>query len=256
MGEVIYLPEHAPRRLPGTGPHWPAFFFDLGSPMSYLAAERVERMLGEVDWVPVGSTALRRQRRPVGGAAPRGKLRPVARHEPWGQLGSVDRDGSSTRPALVDRPTLPADDLRKRVEAYARTLRLPLVWPNPFPFVARGAHRACTFAREIGRGPAFALAASRLAFCGGFDLDDPEILAEAAAAARVPLQACLVAAGEAWRDDELDLVMGVLRAHRIRELPAIHIGGRWREGASALTWVSARGAQPGGAATPPPAPAS
>ena len=36
---------------------------------------------------------------------------------------------------------------------------------------------------EGGRGAGFVLAASRLAFCGGFDLEDPEILAEAAAAA-------------------------------------------------------------------------
>jgi len=40
----------------------------------------------------------------------------------------------------------------------------------------------------------------RLAFCGGFDLDDPEVLAEAAAAAGVPLDDCLRAA----RDPALD----------------------------------------------------
>ena len=34
---------------------------------------------------------------------------------------------------------------------------------------------------------AFVLAATRLAFCGGFDLEDPEILAEAAAAAGIVL---------------------------------------------------------------------
>ena len=39
------------------------------------------------------------------------------------------------------------------------------------------------YAAQQGRGAAFVLAATRLAFCGGFDLDDLEILAEAAAAA-------------------------------------------------------------------------
>ena len=36
---------------------------------------------------------------------------------------------------------------------------------------------------EGGCAAAFAIAAGRLAFCGGFDLEDPDILAEAAAAA-------------------------------------------------------------------------
>ena len=40
--------------------------------------------------------------------------------------------------------------------------------------------RAAHYASQQGRGAAFVLAAGRLAFCGGFDLDDPELLAEAA----------------------------------------------------------------------------
>ena len=70
-------------------------------------------------------------------------------------------------------------------------LRLPLVWPDRLPRRARGRSRAAAYAAEIGAGARFALAASRLAFCGGFDLDDPETLAEAAAAAGIPLRACL-----------------------------------------------------------------
>ncbi len=37
------------------------------------------------------------------------------------------------------------------------------------------------------------LAAGRLAFCGGFDLDDPELLAEAAAAAGIDMEGWLSA---------------------------------------------------------------
>ncbi len=51
--------------------------------------------------------------------------------------------------------------------------------------------RVASLAAERGRGAAFVLAAGRLAFCGGFDLDDPEILAEAAAAAGLALDECL-----------------------------------------------------------------
>jgi len=56
--------------------------------------------------------------------------------------------------------------------------------------------RAAVHACDVDRGPAFVLAATRLAFCGGFDLDDPEVLAEAAAAAGLELDACLHAGGD------------------------------------------------------------
>jgi 2-hydroxychromene-2-carboxylate isomerase len=42
----------------------PAFFFDVACPFSYLAAERIERTLGVVEWVPASGAALRE------GAAP------------------------------------------------------------------------------------------------------------------------------------------------------------------------------------------
>ncbi len=63
----------------------------------------------------------------------------------------------------------------------------PLIWPEPFADGGVRARRAASFACELGAGAAFALAAGRLAYCGGFDLDDPETLAEAAAAAGLPL---------------------------------------------------------------------
>ena len=91
---------------------------------------------------------------------------------------------------------------------------------------------------------AFALAASRLAFCGGFDLEDPETLAEAAAAAGVPLEECLSAAGETWRDEELEANADVLRAHGISELPAIRIGDQWFEGEGGLLAAGALMAAP------------
>src|SRR5689334_21165470 len=53
MGQLILLSDQfADRARPGAQAH-PVFFFDLACPFSYLAAERVERLLGEVSWVPV-----------------------------------------------------------------------------------------------------------------------------------------------------------------------------------------------------------
>ena len=57
----------------------------------------------------------------------------------------------------------------------------------PVPAAMRVAH----YAAQQGRGGAFVLAATRLAFAGGFDLDDLEILTEAAAAAGLRLDGCL-----------------------------------------------------------------
>src|ERR1700728_4063986 len=95
-----------------------------------------------------------------------------------GEVQWVAVDGT----ALRDRAGEQAK-LRAHAEARAHVLRLPLVWPDSFPASAPCALRAAAFACEIGAGPQFALAASRLAFCGGFDLEDPEVLTEAAAAA-------------------------------------------------------------------------
>src|SRR3954447_12719458 len=90
------------------------------------------------------------------------------------------------------------------VAARAAALRIPLVWPDRHPAPRPAAMRAAAYAAERGRGAAFVLAASRLALCGGFDLDDPEVLAEAAAAAGLGLRECLHAAGDPTRDAEME----------------------------------------------------
>src|SRR5947209_888084 len=58
MGELIALAERRADRSRRHGRAEAAFFYDLACPFSYLAAERVERLLGEVEWIPVaGSTS-------------------------------------------------------------------------------------------------------------------------------------------------------------------------------------------------------
>ena len=167
-----------------------AFFFDLACPFSYLTAERVERALGDVDWVPCSLPPERRQ------------------------LSS---------------------DLIARAERQAFALQLPLVWPDGFPRAVPEAQRAAAYAAEIGAGARFALAASRLAFCGGYDLDDDEILADAAAAAGVPVDGCLAAAGDPARDARLQATARRLRTCGVPRLPAIRIGRRWLWGEQMLS---------------------
>ena len=59
MGQVIYLNEHRSERSRSPVVTQPLFFFDVSCPLSYLTAERIERKLGEVEWVPVDGASLR-----------------------------------------------------------------------------------------------------------------------------------------------------------------------------------------------------
>ncbi len=196
MGEVIKLADR--RSLRGAGQRQAtssvnaAFHFDLACPFSYLALERVQRLLPAVRWRPTIADALHRG-------------------DPWAddQAGAAARDAAQRR---------------------ARELRLPLSWPAEDARSARGAMRAAHHAAELGRGGQFALAAARLAFCGGFDLNDPEVLAEAAAAAGVALDECLQAAGDVSRDGPMEeagrrlLAAGADRLPTVRVKRTLHCG--------------------------------
>lgn len=115
--------------------------------------------------------------------------------------------------------------LRGRAERRAVELRIPLLWPERFPLDAWPAMRAAAYAAEAGRGASFVLAASRLAYCGGFGLEDPETLAEAAAAARLGLDQCLLAAGDRRRDAAIKLTGRRLLAAGGDRPPAVRVGG-------------------------------
>src|ERR1700759_5162278 len=52
MGDLIDLQLRRARRAQAVRLE-PVFYFDVTCPMSYLAAERVERSLGQIDWVAI-----------------------------------------------------------------------------------------------------------------------------------------------------------------------------------------------------------
>jgi 2-hydroxychromene-2-carboxylate isomerase len=190
MGEVIRLAERRKarrtRRGQGVRRVRAEFFFDLACPFTYLAAERVERAFDHVVWTPASKTAL--------------------------QAGSLDTDAAAL------------EAVRKAAEERATALRLPLEWPETFPADVPAAMRVASHAAECGRGAAFVLAAGRLAFCGGFDLDDPEILFEAAGAAGLVLEDCLQAAGNRGRDGKIEAAGRRLLAVGADRLPALRVG--------------------------------
>jgi 2-hydroxychromene-2-carboxylate isomerase len=164
-------------------------------------AERIERVLGEVEWFPAPAVGLE------GGA-------------PWNRL----------------------EETRALAEREARAARLPLVWPDSFPANTRHALRAAAYAAENGRGARFALAASRLAFCGGFELEDPEILRIAAGVAGLSIEGTLLAARDPSRDGPLWATARGLRSRGVRRLPAVRVGRRWFEGERLLDAVALVGA--------------
>lgn len=198
MGDLIVLKERLADRSRPRRSGLPAFFFDVADPFSYFAAERVERTLGVVEWVPASGAALRE------GAAPERACRDIF-------------------------------DAERR----AGELRLPLVWPDRFPDSAPNALRAAAQAARIGAGARFALAALRLAFCGGFDLEDPEILAEAAAAAGIQLHDCFGAITDESIEESLTATTRGLRMRGVQRLPAIRIGNAWFAGEQRLAEAAA-----------------
>ncbi|HVF77947.1 MAG TPA: hypothetical protein VNA28_06595 [Solirubrobacteraceae bacterium] len=185
MGTVTSLHEHRLARRSrdaaarGATPR-ATLYFDLGSPYTYLAAERADRLFSQLEWVPAYGDAL-----PATASIEAGM-----------------------------------DAVRER----ALLLGLPFVCPDETSQNVRGAMRVAGLASERGCGAAFVLAASRLAYCGGFDIDDPEILAEAAAASGIGLRETLTAAGDAGRDRPIEEAGRVLLAAGASRLPALRVG--------------------------------
>jgi 2-hydroxychromene-2-carboxylate isomerase len=214
MGDLISLAELRAARTPpaahpasrggGRSPRV-TFYFDLASPWSYLAAERVDRLFPFARWQPAIGDAMT-----VGPAA-------------------ADWRGETSRRAAERR---------------AAELRLPLVWPEAWPVVGRGAMRVAALAAQQGRAAPFVLAAGRLAFCGGYELDDPETIAEAAAAAGLRLREALRAAGQVRRDGAMERDALRLLRQGADQLPAVTVGRILFAGERRLTEAAAAAASP------------
>jgi 2-hydroxychromene-2-carboxylate isomerase len=141
------------------------FYYDLGSPYAYLAAERIHRVFEEAGAEP-----------PV--------WQPVLLGALFKRFG---RDSWANGPGR--------DEGLREVERRAQSYGLPPVrWPDPFPGNSLFAMRVATFATEIGRGVSLPLAAFRQAFAAGRDLSDPDNVFIAAASAELHPRALKAAA--------------------------------------------------------------
>ena len=169
-----------------------AFYFDLASPLAYLAAERVLHVLpGPAEWQPV-----------------------LARELPGGETFEGFRCREDE------------DIFRVEVERRARELGLqPLRWPEPFPFDSALAMRVATYAKSIGRAVPFAQAAFRQAFAGGRALDQGDNVLIAAAACEMHPKAVLTGAGLRSVDLQLDEATASAASAGVKDVPAVVVTG-------------------------------
>jgi 2-hydroxychromene-2-carboxylate isomerase len=178
----------------------PAFYFDLGSPDAYLAAERVlETMPVATEWIPV-----------------------LARDLPGAETFDACR-------CAEERDIV----LGRYAEAVAHRGLQPLRWPDPFPFDSALAMHAATYAKQIGRTVAFALAAFRQTFAGGRALDADTVLIAAAACEMHPA-AVLKAVETRVVRDELARRTAEAVALGVRDVPAVRVGAEVFHGDAAL----------------------
>jgi 2-hydroxychromene-2-carboxylate isomerase len=172
------------------------FYYDLGSPYAYLAAERIsglftEAELEQPEWQPIL----------LGGLFKR-----------------FDRDSWANGPGRAEGLA----EVERRAAAYGLP---PIAWPDPFPGNTLTAMRVATFAKQTGRTVSFSLAAFRQAFAAGRDLSEPDNVMIAGAACELHPRALLKAV-------ETDVVKAALReatdgaaALGVEGVPAVAVEG-------------------------------
>jgi 2-hydroxychromene-2-carboxylate isomerase len=183
-----------------------AFYFDLASPLAYLAAERVlQTMPVTTVWQPV-----------------------LARELPSAESFEAFRCRDDE------------EIFRLEVERRAGELGLQaLRFPDPFPFDSAFAMRAATYAKSIGRIVPFAQAAFRQAFAGGRNLDVPDNVLIAAAACEMHPAAVLKGAELRSTGEQLSTATATAIALGVRDVPAIRVGERVFHGERSLEEAAA-----------------
>jgi 2-hydroxychromene-2-carboxylate isomerase len=206
-----------------SSPPTPVFYYDLGSPECYLAAERIMTALPIApEWEPVLAATLERHDGDEGGDRDEGRDR--------------RRGGQETPQAPGGAPPFDRQAFALRV---AELGLQPLRWPSGWPPDTTGAMLAAAYAKRIGRCVAFSLAAFRQAFAGGRDLADQDTLLIAAAACEMHPTALLRALESRVVREALNAASLRARAAGVRTLPAIQLGAVLLSGAGAVERAAA-----------------
>ena len=169
----------------------PIFYYDLGSPYAWLAAERIHHVLGVV---PVWQPIL------LGGI--------------WKQTGGRSWATTGER----------AEGMRE-VEQRARRYGLLAVrWPDDWPTNTLAAMRAAVFAQQTGRAVAFSLAAFRQAFAAGRDLSQLDNVLIAAAACELHPNAVIKGIELRSTKDRLREATQEAYDRGVRGVPSVAVG--------------------------------
>ena len=187
------------------------FYFDLGSPYAYLAAERVNALFEQPpDWQPIL----------LGG------LFKIHGRDSWAN-GAGRADGMR--------------EVERRAAAYGLA---PVRWPEPWPGNTLVAMRAATFAKQIGKVVSFSLAGFRQAFAAGRDLSDPDNVMLAGAACELHPNALAKAVQTQGVKDALRDATEEAAALGVVGVPTVVVGDRvfWGDDRLAEAAAAAAGA--------------
>jgi 2-hydroxychromene-2-carboxylate isomerase len=177
----------------------PVFYYDLGSAEAYLAAERVVEALGVVpEWQPVRMSGL---------------------------------SGGGLAFRCAEERAIHIAEIERRAAAGGLQ---PLRWAPDWPADSELALRVATYAKSVGRGVAFSLAAFRQAFAAGRDLSDPDSVVIAAAACEMHPAAVLKAAELRSVREELARATAAAAAAGVRDVPAVRVGDQVLHGNDGL----------------------
>ena len=169
----------------------PVFYYDLGSPYAYLAAERLTRVLPEMPvWQPI-------------------------------LLGGIWKETGGQSWAVTDQREEGMAEVERRAAEYDL---MPIRWPEGWPNNTLNAMRVAVWAQQIGRTVAFSLAAFRQAFAGGKDLSDIDYVLMAAAACELHPNAVLKAVETQSVKDRLREVTSEAYERGVRGVPTLAVG--------------------------------
>jgi 2-hydroxychromene-2-carboxylate isomerase len=169
----------------------PIFYYDLGSPYAWLAAERINQVLPVVAvWQPI-------------------------------LLGGIWQRSGGGSWARTERRDEGMREIERRAEQYGL---LPVRWPDEWPTNTLAAMRAAIFAKETGRAVAFSLAAFRQAFAAGRDLADVDNVLIAAAACELHPNAVLKGIEMQSTKDRLRSATDEAYERGVRGVPTVAVG--------------------------------
>jgi len=169
----------------------PVFYYDLGSPYAWLAAERIHELMPVTPvWQPI-------------------------------LLGGIWQHTGGGSWSLTDARDEGIAEVERRARKYAL---MDARWPEGWPNNSLLAMRAATFAQQAGRAVAFSLAAFRQAFCAGRDLSDLDNVLIAAAACELHPNAVTKGIESKSVKDRLRAATEEAAARGVTGVPTVAVG--------------------------------